>query len=142
MHKKGTVITGTIGVDAHIVGTRIVQYALEKAGFEVVPLGTFVSQEEFIRAAVETDADAIFISSIYGQAELDCVGLREKFIEAGLNDIILYLGGNIATEYKPETWRQIEKKFKAMGFDRVYPPGTTPSVAIKDLEKDLGIVEE
>lgn len=139
---KAKVITGTIGADTHVIGTRMMQYALEQSGFEAICLGAFVSQEEFVRAAVETSADAIFVSSIYGQAELDCAGLREKCTEAGLNNIILYLGGNITTEYKPEEWPRIEAKFKAMGFNRVYPPGTMPSTAIKDLEKDLGLVKE
>ena len=137
MEKKGSVITGTIGSDTHVIGARIMQYALKQAGFEAVCLGAFVSQAEFVRAAVETDALAILISSIYGQAELDCQGLRDKFIEAGLGKILLYLGGNIATAYSPETWPQAEAKFKAMGFDRVYPPGTLPATAILDLEHDL-----
>ena len=131
------VITGTIGADTHVIGARLLQYALEQQGFEVVCLGAFVSQEEFVSAAVETDADAIFVSSIYGLADLDCIGLRGKCIEAGLSDILLYLGGNITTEYRAEEWPSVEKKFKEMGFDRVYPPGTMPSTAIGDLEEEL-----
>ena len=131
------VITGTIGADTHVIGARLLQYALEQQGFEVVCLGAFVSQEEFVSAAVETDADAIFVSSIYGLADLDCKGLRGKCIEAGLSDILLYLGGNITTEYRAEEWPSVEKKFKEMGFDRVYPPGTMPSTTIGDLEEEL-----
>jgi len=37
-----------------------------------------VSTREFIDAAVETKADAILISSIYGMGILDCEGFRDK----------------------------------------------------------------
>ena len=33
---------------------------------------------------VETNADAIIVSSLYGHGEIDCRGLREKCDEAGL----------------------------------------------------------
>ncbi len=137
MDKKGTVITGTIGSDTHVIGARILQYALEQAGYDAVCLGAFVTQEEFVRAAVETDAAGVFVSSVYGLAELDCQGLRDKFVEAGLGRVLLYLGGNIATSYSAGEWPRVEAKFKAMGFDRVYPPGTMPAEAIRDLERDL-----
>jgi methylaspartate mutase sigma subunit len=66
-HKR-TVVTGVIGEDVHVVGIRILEYALGEAGFKVVALGSQVSQKEFIDAAVETDADAILISSLSGHA--------------------------------------------------------------------------
>jgi len=34
-------------------------------------------------------------------------------------------------------WESAEKKFKDMGIDRVYPPGTSPTRAIQDLEADI-----
>jgi len=137
MKHDSTIIVGTIGSDTHVVGTRMLQYAFEQEGFHVVCLGAFVSQEEFIGAAKETNADAILISSIYGQAELDCEGFRDKCIEAGLKDVILYLGGNVSTQYNADTWQHTEKKFREMGFHRVYPPGTLPKIAIEDLKRDL-----
>jgi methylaspartate mutase sigma subunit len=139
VQNKLSVIIGTIGSDTHVIGARILQYAIEKAGYEAICLGAFVTQEEFVRAAMETDAVAVFVSSVYGLAELDCQGLRSKFVEAGLERILLYLGGNIATAYSGEEWPQVQAKFKAMGFDRVYPPGTLPSAAIRDLADDLSL---
>ena len=137
--KKGMVINGTIGADTHVIGARMMQFALEQEGFDVVCLGAYVTQEEFVNAAIETNGDAIFVSSIYGLAELDCTGLREKCIESGVGNILLYVGGNITTEYNESNWHLVEEKFKQLGFNRVYPPGTMPSTAIRDLEKDLGI---
>ena len=36
---------------------------------------------------------------------------------------------------------ETEKRFKDMGFNRVYPPQTLPGVAITDLKHDLGITD-
>ena len=77
---------GVIGSDTHIVGNRILSMALEKAGYKVVALGALTPAPDFIKAAVETNADAILVSSLYGQGELDCRGFRDLCIEAGLDD--------------------------------------------------------
>ena len=63
--------------------------------------------------------------------------MREKCKEAGLNDIILYVGGNIVVG--KQVWEEVEKRFKDMGFDRVYRPGTPIEDTTEDLKKDLGI---
>ncbi|MGB9792614.1 MAG: methylaspartate mutase subunit S [Thermacetogeniaceae bacterium] len=135
MKKNKTVVLGVIGSDVHAVGNKILEMSLREAGFNVVNLGVMVSQEEFINAAIETDADAILVSSLYGHGEMDCRGLREKCREAGIGDILLYVGGNLVVGKR--SFEEVEKIFKEMGFDRVYPPGTLPEVAIADLERDL-----
>ncbi len=133
---KGTVVTGVIGEDVHVVGIRILEYALGQAGFKVVPLGSQVSQKEFIEGAIESNADAILVSSLSGHAEALIPGFREKCVEAGLKDILLYLGGYLLVGEM--AWDDVEKKFKEMGIDRVYPPSTSPTRAIADLEADIG----
>ncbi|HHV42529.1 MAG TPA: methylaspartate mutase subunit S [Clostridiaceae bacterium] len=137
MDKKHLVI-GVIGADVHAVGIRILEYAFREAGFEVTNLGVMVSQEEFIAAAIETAADAILISSLYGHGELDVRGMRDKADEAGLEGILMYVGGNIVVGKQP--FSEVEKRFKKMGFDRVFAPGTPPDVDIYYLKKDLGIL--
>jgi methylaspartate mutase sigma subunit len=132
---KGTVVTGVIGEDVHVVGIRILEYALGEAAFKVVPLGSQVSQKEFIGGAIEANADAILISSLSGHAESLVPGLREKCVEAGLTDILIYVGGYLLVGEM--AWDEVEKKFKAMGIDRVYPPSTSPTKAIADLEADI-----
>ena len=136
MDKKNLVI-GVIGADVHAVGISILQHAFEEAGFEVVNLGVMVSQEEYIAAAIETNADAILVSSLYGHGELDCRGLRDKCDESGLKDILLYVGGNIVVGKQP--FDEVEKRFKAMGFDRVFGPGTAPETTVAALYEDLKV---
>jgi len=81
-----------------------------------------VSQEEYIQAAIETDADAILVSSLYGHGEIDCQGLRDKCNEAGLGDIILLVGGNLVVG--KQNFEEVEARFLDMGFDHVSAPGT------------------
>ena len=130
-----TMVLGVIGADVHAVGNQILHYAFQKAGFNVVNLGVMVSQEEFIEAAIESNADAIVVSSLYGHGELDCRGMREKCDEAGLDGIVLYVGGNIVVGKQP--FEEVEKRFEAMGFDRVFGPGTEPETSIAQLKADL-----
>ena len=134
---KKTIVTGVIGADVHAVGNKILTYALEQAGFNVVNLGVMVAQEEYNEAAIETKADAILVSSLYGHGEIDCNGLREKCNEAGLKDIPLLAGGNLVVG--KQNFEDVEKRFTAMGFTKVYPPGTSIDTTISDLYKILGV---
>lgn len=131
-----TLVTGVIGADVHAVGNKILAMALDGGGFKVVNLGVMVSQEEFVAAAVETAAAAIVVSSLYGHGEIDCQGLREKCDEAGLKGIFLLAGGNLVVG--KQDFAEVEKRFLAMGFDKVYPPGTAVETTLADLHGLLG----
>jgi len=137
MEINKTIVLGVIGADCHAVGNKILDYVLTEAGFDVVNIGVLSSQEDFINAAIETSARAILVSSLYGHGEMDCMGFRQKCDESGLENILLYIGGNIVVG--KQIWEDVEKRFLNMGFDRVYPPGTDAKRAIKDLKKDLAL---
>ena len=129
------VVTGVIGSDTHIVGNRILSMELERAGYKVVSLGALTPAEDFVKAAVETDADAILVSSLYGQGELDCRGFRDLCVEGGLDDILLYVGGNLVVG--KQVWQDVEKRFLDMGFDRAAAPGTRVDTVLTWLAEDL-----
>ena len=128
-------VTGAIGADTHIVGNRILSMALEEAGFEIVALGAITPAEEFVKAAIETAADAIMVSSLYGQGELDCRGFRDLCIEAGLEDMLIYVGGNLVVGR--QDWADVERRFLEMGFDRAFPPGTRTDEVVEMLNADF-----
>lgn len=134
-NRPKTLITGVIGSDTHIVGNRILSMALEQAGYKVVSLGALTPAQDFVKAAVETAADAILVSSLYGQGELDCRGFRELCIEAGLADILIYVGGNLVVG--KQSWPDVEQRFLAMGFDRAFPPGTRTADVLDTLAHDF-----
>jgi methylaspartate mutase S subunit len=135
MGEKITIVTGTVGQDSHVIGIKILSRFLKDEGFNVVELGGLTSPEEFIKAAQETAADAILISSLYGMAEFDLMGFKDKCVEAGLGNVLLYLGGNLAVGR--HNFKDDEQKFKTMGFDRVYPPEVDLAVVLSDLKNDL-----
>jgi methylaspartate mutase sigma subunit len=56
-------------------------------------------------------------------------------IEAGLDDILLYVGGNLVVGKR--SWEETEAVFLAMGFDRACPPGTRSAEVIRLLNQDF-----
>src|ERR1700760_4660086 len=90
-----TIDTGVAGDDIHVMGIRLVEHALKSAGANVVSLGVMTPISEFVEAAVETAADAVVLSSSNGHAAISCDGIREAFIEAGIGDVPLYIGGHL-----------------------------------------------
>jgi methylaspartate mutase sigma subunit len=135
-----SVVIGTIGSDAHIIGGWFLSHAYREAGFTVAFLGAMVSQQEFINAALEIDADAILVSSSYGMGLIDCEGMREKCVEAGLDDIILYVGGTIAAPMELErNWPEVERRFRELGFNRAFKNTCTAQESVETLKADLGL---
>lgn len=129
------IVLGVIGFDCHSVGNKILEHFFTEKGYAVHNLGVMVSQEEFINAAIETAAPVIMVSSLYGHGEIDCNGLREKCIEKGLDDILLYVGGNLVVGKTPLD--QVESKFRQMGYDRVFGPDADLEAVDSILRVDL-----
>lgn len=129
------IVLGVIGADCHAVGNRILTSVLTQGGVEVVNLGVMVSQEEFIDTALTEKAGAILVSSIYGHGELDCQDFRARCEERGLSDIVLYVGGNLVIG--KQDFALVEARFRAMGFDRVFPPSVDLADVIMLLKADI-----
>jgi methylaspartate mutase S subunit len=75
------------------------------------------------------------MSSLYGMGENDVQGFKDKCVQAGLNDVLLYIGGNLGVG--KHDFQDDEIRFKKLGFDRVYPPASDVKTAIADLWADL-----
>lgn len=131
-----SIVIGVIGADVHSVGNKIIEYTLRNEGYNVINVGVLSSQEDFINAAIETNAPLILVSSLYGHGEIDCRGMREKCIEAGIGDVLLYVGGNIVVG--KQNFDEVRERFLKMGFNRVYPPGTPIELTVPDIKADLG----
>ena len=132
---KGRVVIGVIGDDIHVVGNRIMQLALEESGFQVYNLRTRNRPEHFCQAALEVNADAVFVSSLNGEGEHWCADFRHRLNAIGLHHVLLYVGGNVVVGKRPE--EEVVKLFKGFGFDRVYHQKPDISGAIADLLEDL-----
>jgi len=131
-----TIVTGVAGDDIHVMGIRLVEHALKSAGAEIVSLGVMTPLSEFVEAATETAADAVVMSSSNGLAAISCDGIREAFIEAGLGDILLYIGGNLNVG-RSVSHEDVERQFKILGFDRVFEPGADLNAAFASIAEDI-----
>jgi 5-methyltetrahydrofolate--homocysteine methyltransferase len=60
----GTVVLGTVRGDIHDIGKNLVAFMLEGAGFDVIDLGTDVSPERFVEAAIDGGAAVIGMSAL------------------------------------------------------------------------------
>ena len=79
------------------------------------------------------------VSSLYGHGEIDCRGFKEKCIEAGLDKVLLYVGGNIVVG--EQDFLMLKKGSK----DGVWPCLSTRFTIDKVLpfiEEDLGPIDE
>jgi methylaspartate mutase sigma subunit len=132
-----TIVAGVIGDDIHVIGIRLVEHALKSAGAKVVSLGVMTPLTEFIEAALETAADAVVISSSNGHAAIFCEGIRDAFVEAGLPDMPLYIGGKLRVGSRAGSFDEVEAEFKAMGFDRVFEPNAELDSAMAIIAADL-----
>lgn len=131
----GRVVVGVIGDDIHVVGNRIMQLALEESGFQVFNLRTRNRPEHFCQAALEVNADAVFVSSLNGEGEYWCADFRRQFADVGLGEILLYVGGNVVVGKR--AMADVVSLFTGYGFDRVYHQQPDIGVAIADLLEDL-----
>jgi D-ornithine 4,5-aminomutase subunit beta len=103
--KPMTIVGGTVGEDEHSVGLReiidIKHGGIEKYGIQCHYLGTSVSIEKVVDAAIETAADAILISTIISHAEIHRINMRrldQLCREKGIRDkVILIAGGTQVT---------------------------------------------
>lgn len=100
-----TIIGATVGQDEHSVGMReiidIKHGGIEGFGIQCHYLGTSVSIEKIVDAAIETAADAILISTIITHAEIHRINMRklnDLCQEKGIRDkVILVAGGTQVT---------------------------------------------
>ena len=129
------IVLGVIGADCHAVGNKILASVFGRQGIDIDNLGVMVSQDEFITAAIESGADAILVSSIYGHGEIDCQGFRTRCEQRGLGDILLYVGGNLVIGKRD--FAEVEAQFKAMGFDRVFKPSVDLDNVAATLKYDI-----
>ncbi|HEY1510935.1 MAG TPA: methylaspartate mutase subunit S [Solirubrobacteraceae bacterium] len=131
-----TIVTGVAGDDIHVMGIRLVEHALKSAGANVVSLGVMTPISEFVEAAVETAADAVVLSSSNGHAAISCDGIREAFIESGLGEMLLYIGGNLNVG-RVASHEDVERQFQILGFDRVFEPNADLTPALELISADI-----
>ena len=94
------VVAATVGKDEHSVGMReiidIKHGGIEKYGIDVTYLGTSVPISKVVDAAIETNADAILISTIISHNDVHRTNMKklnDLCIEKGIRDKVILIAG-------------------------------------------------
>lgn len=96
---KGKAVIGTVKGDLHDIGKNLVKMMLEGKGIEVIDLGTDVSAERFISAAVENGARIIACSALLTTTMPEMKKVVEMLKEKGLRDkFTVMIGGAPVTD--------------------------------------------
>ena len=90
------VCLGTVKGDLHDIGKNLVKLMLEGKGFEVIDLGTDVSPEDFVKAAVENDCKIICCSALLTTTRVVMADVVKAVKEAGLDGKVKVMIGGAA----------------------------------------------
>jgi methylmalonyl-CoA mutase C-terminal domain/subunit len=120
---KIRILFGKPGLDGHDVGAKVVVRSLMEAGFDVTYTGLRQSPEEIVSAIREQKPDVLGLSILSGSHLPICRKIAKLLSEAGLDDILWIVGGNI-----PEADHE---SLRALGVDAVFGVGT-PTQAVVD----------
>lgn len=131
------VVLGVVGNDVHAVANRILEIGLREEGFAVCNIGVNRMPEDFVAAALEFDAAAILVSSLNGEGEIWCRDFRTLCAASGMNDILLYAGGNLVIGDMPP--EEVESLYKSFGFDATYHMSSDLESVYRRLWKDLDL---
>ena len=94
IHRKGTVVLGTVAGDLHDIGKNLVGLMLGSNGFNVVDAGVDVSADSFVTAAKESNADIIAMSGLLTTTIIYFPAVIEALKKAGLiGKVKVMIGG-------------------------------------------------
>jgi methylmalonyl-CoA mutase C-terminal domain/subunit len=110
------VVLAKPGLDGHDVGAKVVARALRDAGMEVVYTGLRQTPEAIAGIALQEDADVVALSSLAGSHLAFCRRLAPLLREAGLDDKLWVIGGNLP--------REDHSALRELGFKGVFATGS------------------
>ena len=138
MKNKFHILLGGIGDDAHSVGINLIALGLKEAGYIVNNLGIQNSISDFFRS--DRDYQIVLISSKNGHSSLYMNEFgNDIFNHTSKNTKQLwYIGGHLSISEKDET---IVRRYKDMGFTRVFPNFISMDNVLNYLKKDISLLE-
>ena len=104
------------GLDGHDRGAKVIALALRNAGFEVLYSGLHQTVDQIFDAALQEDVDAIGLSVLSGAHLPISEKLMAKLHQAGIDDKLVLVGGNIPERDIPT--------LKSLGVAGVFPTGS------------------
>jgi len=116
MGQRIKVLMSKPGLDGHDLGAKYVAAALRDSGMEVIYMGLQQTPEQTVNAAVQEDVDVIGCSFLSGAHLGWMQKIMAKVKEAGIEDVLVVVGGAIPREDVP--------KLKGLGVSEVFPTAT------------------
>ncbi len=90
----GKVVLGTVKGDMHDIGKNLVKIMMEGNGLEVIDLGCDVSAEDFVKTAMDQEADIICCSSLLTTTMNEMRNVVNLAVEKGIRDqVTIMVGG-------------------------------------------------
>jgi methylmalonyl-CoA mutase C-terminal domain/subunit len=123
------ILIGKVGLDGHDRGAKFIVRALRNAGYEVIYTGIRRTPEQIVQTALDEDVDAIGLSTLSGAHNELFARVAELLAGEGVSDVVLFAGGVIPDQDIPA--------LKALGFRRVFTPGSPLADILAGLEADL-----
>ena len=123
------VVLAKPGLDGHDQSAKVVVRALMAAGMEVIYTGLRQTPEAVAKIALEEDVDVIALSSMAGSHLAFCRRLKPLLDEAGLDDKLWIIGGNLP--------RQDHEALRELGFAGVFPTGSRLDDITRYIEGNL-----
>ena len=129
MNRRIKVLLAKLGLDVHNRGVITVAMELRDQGMEVIYLGNALPVE-IIATAVQEQVDVIGVSSLGGaHLSLGTLLLRKAEQKDLKDEFVFFIGG----VFSPEDAETLLK----IGFDGVYPPGSTQEAIVSGLHDAL-----
>lgn len=129
MDRKIRILVAKPGLDGHDRGAKVVARALRDAGFEVIYTGIRQTPDMIAEAALQEDVDVVGLSILSGAHMALVPKVKESLHNAGLDDVLVLLGGIIPDEDIPALHQ--------MGVKGVFGPGTPTSQITAFIHNEL-----
>lgn len=127
--RKIRVLVAKPGLDGHDRGAKVVARALRDEGMEVIYTGLRQTPEMVAEAALQEDVDVIGISILSGAHNALVPAIVDKLKEAGMEDVMIFVGGIIPENDIPG--------LLSHGVYKVYGPGTDTKEVAEDIRLAL-----
>jgi methylmalonyl-CoA mutase C-terminal domain/subunit len=129
--RKIRVVIAKPGLDGHDRGAKVIARALRDAGMEVIYTGLRQTPEQIVGAALQEDADAIGLSILSGAHMHICPRVMQLLQDAGLDDVLVVIGGIIPDVDIP--------KLRDMGVKGIFLPGTPMQEIIEFISEHVRV---
>jgi methylmalonyl-CoA mutase C-terminal domain/subunit len=128
--RKIRVLVAKPGLDGHDRGAKVIARALRDAGMEVIYTGLRQTPEMIAEAALQEDVDVVGLSILSGAHMALAPVILERLAQAGMDDVIVILGGIIPDEDIPA--------LKEIGVAAVFGPGASTHEIVEVIQQAVG----